>query len=290
MGIYDREYYQRQRPGIDLGGDRMMVTNLILINIGIYVVELLVRGEPNEPNAVTANLALRSDLASHPWNFYQLLSYGFLHDPRDLRHILFNMLGLWFFGRDVELKYGRKEFLSLYLSLVVLSGLVWVVVEHVTRWAAEGSITHLVGASGAVTGMLLLFAMNFPHRTVLLFFVLPMPAWVFAGILILMDLQGAVTRAGNVAYVCHLAGAALALVYFRTGWTLHRLVPRGVSLKSVGRRAKLRIHNPPDDDSNLEPQVDEILRKIQQYGQDSLSNKERRLLQKASRRYRERER
>jgi membrane associated rhomboid family serine protease len=267
-----------------------MVTNLILINVGIYVVELLLRGARTEPNPVTANLALYSDLASRPWNFYQLLSYGFLHDPWDLWHVLANMLGLWFFGRDVELKYGRREFLSLYLSLLVLSGLAWVLVESIAPRAAQGPIPRLIGASGAVTGVLLLFAVNFPHRTVLLFLVLPMPAWVFAIILVLSDLRGALTRTGNVAYVCHLAGAALAMVYFRTGWSLQRLLPDGLSLQSIGRRAKLRIHNPPDHESNLEPQVDEILRKIQRHGQESLSNKERRLLEKASRRYREKDR
>ncbi|OHB80007.1 MAG: hypothetical protein A2W31_11070 [Planctomycetes bacterium RBG_16_64_10] len=286
MGIYDRDYYQESQPGIHLGGDRNMVANLILINVGVYVVELLMG------DWLTRLLALRSDLASHPWNGYQLLTYGFLHDPKNLWHIVFNMLGLWFFGRDVEWRYGRKEFLAMYLSLIVLSGLAWVVVENIAPRDSVGSglLPYLLGASGAITGVLLLFALNFPRRTVLVWFVLPIPAWVFAVLLILVNLNGAMQREGNVAYVCHLAGAALGLVYYRTGWSLVRWLPSGLSLKSVRRRARLRIHAPPENETDMNQQVDEILRKIQQHGQDSLSSRERRILQEASRHYQSRNR
>jgi membrane associated rhomboid family serine protease len=299
MGIYDRDYYKEPQRGIQIGGDRTMVTNLILINVAIYLVELFTRSEPRPGMYVSLlgdYFGLHSDLITHPWHFYQLLTYGFLHDPGDWRHIAFNMLGLFFFGREVEMRYGRKEFLSLYLLLIILSGLVWAVVEFITALGVPPTpdalvrISSLIGASGAVTGVLLLFALNFPRRTVLLMFVLPVPAWVMAILLIVLDLQGAIAREGNVAYVCHLAGAAVAFAYFRGNWQLARWLPDGGMRKWFSPRPKLRVHQPPEPDADMSQQVDDILRKIQEHGQDSLSSKERRILQDASRRYQKKRR
>jgi membrane associated rhomboid family serine protease len=291
MGIYDRDYFQEPQRGIQIGGDRTMVTNLILINVGIYLIGLLTRSQTG-PDAYVSLLGnyfgLHSDLISHPWHVYQLLTYGFLHDPGNWQHIAFNMIGLYFFGRDVEWRYGRKEFLSLYLLLIIFSGLGWVIVETITTHGMGGA--NLIGASGAVTGVLLLFALNFPRRTVLLMFVIPVPAWVMAILLIVLDLQGALAREGNVAYVCHLAGAAMAFAYFRGNWQLARWLPDGGMRKWFRRRPNLRVHQPPEPEGDMNQQVDDILRKIQEHGQDSLNSKERRILQDASRRYQKKRR
>jgi len=283
MGIYDRDYYQDEPQGLSLGGNRSMVINLILINAAVFLLDFLFRGQLSEL------FGLQSDLLEHPWQAYQLLTYGFLHDPANLTHILFNMLGLWFFGREVECRYGRKEFLSLYLSLIVLSGLAWMVIHSVT---AGGHLANLIGASGAITGVLLLFALNFPRRTVLLWFVLPVPAWVLAVLLVFGDLFGATSRgpAGNVAYTCHLAGAVLALVYFRTGWSLVRLLPGSFPTSRLRRRPRLRVHDPEEREDQLQQQVDEILKKIQEQGQASLTSKEKQILAEASRRYQQKHR
>jgi membrane associated rhomboid family serine protease len=281
MGIYDRDYYQERRPRVQYGGDRPMVVNLLIATVGIFVADLFLQGE------LSRYFALRSDLASRPWQAYQLLTYGFLHDTHNLVHIVSNMLGLWFFGREVEWRYGRTEFLWLYLSLIILSGMAWLAMEQLT---ATG-FAQLIGASGAVTGVLLLFALNFPHRTVLLWFALPIPAWLLAVLLIVMDLRGATTRAGNVAYTCHLAGAALAFLYFRTGWTLQRLLPSRIDWKKLLlRRPKLRVHQPESGENDFRTRVDEVLKKIQEHGQDSLSESDRQVLADASRRYQKKRR
>ncbi len=283
MGIYDRDYYQEPQRGIALGGDRSMVVNLILINVGVFLVDFLFEGRLAE------YFGLRSDLLQHPWQAYQLLTYGFLHDPNNLMHVVFNMLGLWFFGREVEFKYGRTEFLVLYLSLIVLSGLFWLIIESM---ASAGSFAVLVGASGAIVGVLLLFALNFPHRTVLIWFVLPVPAWVLAVLLVVGDLMGATSRsmAGNVAYTCHLSGAAMAFMYYISGVRLTALAAGSFSLRRLPRSPRLKIHDPEKRDRDLQQQVDDILRKIQQEGQESLTRAEKRTLEEASRRYQQKHR
>jgi hypothetical protein len=87
-----------------------------------------------------------------------------------------------------------------------------------------------------------------------------------------------------------LAGAAVAFAYFRGNWQLARWLPDGGMRKWFRPRPKLRVHQPPEPDADMTQQVDEILRKIQVDGQDSLSSKERRILQDASRRYQKKRR
>ena len=86
----------------------------------------------------------------------------------------------------------------------------------------------MIGASGAVAGVVVLYAANFPHRTLLLFFVLPVPAWFAGVLLVVMDAYGMVRANPEdpVAYLVHLAGAAIAFTYYRAGWNFGDLIRR----------------------------------------------------------------
>lgn len=294
MGIYDRDYARDDRPGVFLGGERTMVTNLLLVTVGIYILQILV--DPSNPRAtqpIAQFLALRQEILSsklltHPWWIFELVTYGFAHSRNDIMHILGNMFLFWFFGRDIEAKYGKKEFLSIYLTTIVLAGLAWLLVEYAT--GSKGQGPPLIGASGGVMGVMLLYVLHFPKRTLLIWGIIPVPAWALAAVWLLMDIQGAIGRSGNVAYSAHLAGAAYGFAYYRTGWTLAMLLPGTFSLKSLKRRPKLRVHDPDEHEEAISQQVDEILRKIQEQGQDSLTAKERRTLERASRRYQQKHR
>lgn len=303
MGLYDRDYVRDRPPGFFLGGDRSMVANLILINVGIFLADLLFSGQISEA------LALRADLFSHPWNFWQLLTYGFVHDPGDVEHIVlknfahvgFNMFGLWLFGRDVEAIYGRKEFLRIYLSLVVLCGLVWVIVQNLLVSAGHPLHSEVViGASGAVLGIMVLYVTHYPRRVFYFWGVLPVPAWVLCVLFLLQDLAGfgeSLRGAGeHVAYEVHLAGALFAFVYRRTGWNWGRVLPsswpRSLRLRSG---PKLKVHRPSraepeNEEEDLSERVDQILAKISEKGEGSLTREERRILETASRRYQQRRR
>jgi rhomboid family protein len=292
MGIYDREYVREEPRGFHLGGDRSMVVNLVLINCAIFVVDLFVGG------SLSRWMSLPADVFNHPFELWKLLTCGFAHDPNDWRHIFGNMLALWFFGRDVEGVYGRREFLRIYLTLIVFCSLFWVAWENVPALAGNPH-AYVLGASGAVTGIVILFALHFPRRTVLLFFVLPMPAWVLGIIFVASDLSGLgrTPRPDEpaVAYQVHLAGAALALGYYWSGIRLGQFLPSGWSLPSFKFRPKLRVHDPDRRNreggparGDLSGEVDRILEKISQHGQDSLTDKERATLEDASRRYQRR--
>jgi hypothetical protein len=101
-----------------------------------------------------------------------------------------------------------------------------------------------------------------------------------------MNLFGTVGGDGHVAYTAHIGGAIFALLYFKAGWRLSNWLPGGWKMPKLGRRPSLRVHEPADDfDDASDDAVDNILRKIREHGQDSLTHEERRILEEASREY-----
>jgi len=157
-----------------------------------------------QPNLMFGYLALwplDSEYPSFmPW---QLLTYGFMHDINGIYHILFNMFGLWMFGRDLERIMGPKRFLTYYLTCVVGAGIVQLIVAKLT-----GGIYPTIGASGGVFGILLAYGMAFPNRMVVLLFPpIPMKAKYFVLFYGLLELYlGVSGRAQGVANFAHLRG------------------------------------------------------------------------------------
>jgi membrane associated rhomboid family serine protease len=287
MGIYDREYYQRDQGGFSLRAPQSVVGRLILVTVAVWIVDALL-----DTRQVDLLLAAKPETLLKPWLWWQFITYGFLHSVRP-EHIIFNMLAVWIFGTEVEPLVGRREFLRLYLVLIAVGGVAWAL----TAWlSGEPLETPLVGASAAVVGLVVMFVMQYPHRTILFMFVLPIPAWLLGVIMVGYDVFGAISRNpnDNVAYVAHLAGAAFAFAYFRLHWNLGRVFAVPTWLTSW-RRPRLRIHTPVEDsagseatESDLSQQVDEILEKIHREGEASLTRKERRVLEAASRQYQRR--
>ena len=132
-----------------------------------------------------------------PW---QVVTYAFLHGS--FNHLFFNMLGLWMFGTELERLWGPKRFMQFYAASVLAAALAQLIVTGVT-----GSVYPTVGASGGLFGLLLAFGMLFPHRTILLFFVIPVPARVLVALYGAYELFNGVygTQAG-VAHFAHLGG------------------------------------------------------------------------------------
>ena len=103
MGFQDRDYY---REGSQSGYVTSMVIKLIIINGLVFLGELLFGGE-----TVTSLLGLHADTIVRPQYWWQFVTAGFVHDPEQLNHILFNMVGLYCFGMPLEQRYGRSELL-----------------------------------------------------------------------------------------------------------------------------------------------------------------------------------
>jgi membrane associated rhomboid family serine protease len=142
-----------------------------------------------------------------PW---QLLTYGFLHG--NLNHILFNMFGLWMFGRDLERLMGPQRFLIYYITCVVGAGVVQLIVA-----GTQGGLYPTLGASGGVFGILLAYGLTYPNRTVVLLFPpIPMKAKFFVLFYGLLELyMGLSGGAPGVANFAHLGGMLFGFLLLR---------------------------------------------------------------------------
>ena len=141
-----------------------------------------------------------------PW---QIVTYSFLHGSFD--HLFFNMLGLWMFGGELEQVWGQKRYLQFYAASVIAAALTQLLVN-----ALLGSTAPTIGASGGLFGLLLAFAMIFPNRTILLFFVIPMKAkWLVALYGVLELYQGVYVMNRGVAHFAHLGGMLGGLLTIR---------------------------------------------------------------------------
>lgn len=297
MGIYDREYYRDDQPkGFYWVGERTMVTNLIIVNVLMYLIDMFFSTDHN----ITTTLALKSDLFRDPGNWkygWQVFTYGLVHSPMrqpgDLMHILLNMYALFLFGRDVETRYGRFELLRFYIVAIVIGGLVWALRHTITPGNAQ-----VVGASGAVVAVMVLYCLTYPRKMLSLLGLIPIPAWLLGVIFVGMDLLRALNDgATNVAWEVHLAGAGFAFLYFRLQWNFGRLVPRRLAAGWLKPKPSIRVHRPDADDEDdddyyerLDRRADELLDKVHREGEDSLSSEERQILEDYSRRMRQKHR
>ena len=138
------------------------------------------------------------------FELWQVVTYAFLHSPENMLHIFFNMLALYMFGSEIERLFGSRFYAAYYFVAVVSAAVTHLVV---TSWMG-GPPVPTVGASGGVYGLLLAFAIYFPHRRVMLLFPpIPLPARVFVfGFAALELFFGVTGTAQGVAHFAHLGG------------------------------------------------------------------------------------
>jgi membrane associated rhomboid family serine protease len=174
---------------------------LIGINVGVFLLGYIA------PRVINRLALIPAAIIVEYW-IWQPLTYMFVHGGT--WHLLFNMLGLFFFGVQLERRIGSNEFLLFYLVSGTLAGLLSFGV-----YVATGTYNvALIGASGAVFAVLLAFATYFPTATILLFGILPIRAPLLVIGYAALELFNMFTRTGgNVAHMTHLIGFAVAFLY-----------------------------------------------------------------------------
>lgn len=293
MGFEDRDYYRDPEWQRERGG-RSAVHWLIVLSVGVFVGQML-------DARVTGWLALTTSDTLPKWQLWRLLTYAFCHDTQEVLHLLFNMICLWFFGRAVQDRLGNREFVAFYLLSAVVAGLCYLGLH--AGFLRDRSL--VTGASGAVMAIMALFAMWYPRQQVLLFGLLPIEIrWLVVAYVVFDTLPVWAALRGNpvsdgVAHAAHLGGLLFGFAYAIFEWRLSnwlsiRRVPAW--WRDRERRRSVRLYSPESDasespeENDLDERVDDILRKIHEHGEASLSDRERRVLSEASRRYRERTR
>jgi membrane associated rhomboid family serine protease len=175
---------------------------LIGINVLVYLAQHLFR-------SATFFLAMFPPLILKGW-VWQFVTYMFVHDPQRWSHLIFNMLGLFVFGVQVERRMGSKEFLLYYFITGTLAGVISFIAYYLTKTPAI-----LLGASGAVFAVELAFATFFPDAIIYIWGIIPLRAPVmvlgFTALELIFSITG---MQGNVAHLTHLSGFAVGWLYF----------------------------------------------------------------------------
>ncbi len=289
MGFEDRDYSRSNAPGGGLS-QYSMITILIAINVIVFVLDSFTAKSFFQAENGTIGVAghwLSNQLAldTQRWYFpWTWLTHGFAHASIDTQigiwHIAGNMLTLFFLGRPIEQRLGRWEFMKFYLLAILAGGAGFYLVQFLSGW----SPASVLGASGAVSAVVALFIFYYPRQTLLIWGVLPVPAWLLGLIMLLMNLKYAIVPDSGISWEAHLAGAAFGLAYFWFGWNFTRLkMPKNIATKMAGS-GPLKIHNPNPSGGNekLTEQADAILEKINVHGEGSLTARERKLLKRYS--------
>jgi len=260
---------------------------VVTLTVGVYALQfaeagLLHTGWLTEWGGLRAWLPptledLVSDRTHGPFNPFfpvQLFSYALLH-AGFWNHLFWNMLFLFFFGPELEAHLGRASFLRLYAGGAVAGGLLqW------TSYLAQGQSGSVIGASGAVFTVMVVYALNWPHRQIYIWGLLPIPVWVWVAFSLGANVMGLIGggEGGTTSFLAHLGGAAFGLLWFRKGDVLQRLAQQR-RLAATGRALAAA-----DDDRR---EMDRILAKIQASGIGSLNGDEREFLERRSRQLRQ---
>jgi membrane associated rhomboid family serine protease len=188
-----------------------MVRNLLIINVAIFVVSIV---SQQAGDAIERYGALYFP-GSERFFVTQFITYMFLHSRQGFFHILFNMFGLYMFGTAVERVWGWKRFLNYYLACGLGAAVVYVLTMYLPIEAnVNKEMVKMVGASGAIYGLLAAFGFLYPNNKVYVYFVIPMKAKYFVALLIAVDLLFGFSGADSgVAHFAHVGGAATGLIY-----------------------------------------------------------------------------
>jgi membrane associated rhomboid family serine protease len=240
----------------------LWVQRLLYANIAVFLLQM------SMPGTVTRLLALvPAALLVRPWT---IITYMFAHSTAGLTHILFNMFALYIFGPRVEARLGSAHFIRMYLIAGITGGLLSLVFTPSVA---------IVGASGAVFGVQLAFAMFYPRDKILIWGIIPVEARVLVILMTLITLWGGFKGGGGVAHFAHLGGYIGAFLYLK--WAEKRSPAKQWQAKVAGPPPKAiplgdwrsvnlsMVHEVNRDE------VQRILQKIADKGEGSLTAQER---------------
>lgn len=249
MALSERDYYgggysrsSLMPPGVKW----LLISNIVLFVLYFFA-------EQSGKGSFFQNFGLVPAAVVGYLKIWQLVTYMFLHSPHGFGHILFNMLMLWMFGKDLENAWGTRQFLKFYFICGVGAGLCVVA----GNLLFGNPYIPTIGASGAIYGLLLAFGMTYPRVTVYFSFLFPIQARFFVmimGAIAFLSSFGANTGVSNVA---HLGGMLFGFIYLR-------------AQRSAARPGRARSSSSGDFFGNLRQkykqwQVERARRKFQVY-------------------------
>jgi len=312
MGWRDRDYARggafsgaHSAPRRGVGGGRSIVTTLIVINVVLFALGeffpalgvLLSGGSTRGPFGLAHRYGVAELVAGlvMQGQVWRLVTAQYLH--AGLGHIFFNMLVLHFLGRPLEAMWSARKFFTIYTVCGVSGNVFYTVLAY--RGVIDPGMPA-VGASGSIYGLLGVVAVLFPTATVYLYFLFPIrirtAALIFGGISLFQIIQRGNNYGGEA---CHLAGLGFGVWWAmkgeawwaRTEWRLPGLSGRRRPSRTRGTSSRQGGFARRVEERRVDAEtIDRILRKVYDGGIQSLSESEKRELQAATDRQRQRER
>ena len=246
---------------------------LVSVNFGIYILQS-VSGKEDVffrlfglvPSTFISDLML-----------WQPFTYMFFHAPFyssvGISHILLNMLGLWVFGRELEEAWGKTKFLRYYFITGIGSGLI-------TYFFQMGSDNPVIGASGAVYGILLAYGISYPNRMLYIWGLIPVRSMWLVIIMGSIAFFGLLGNADGISHVTHISGMLIGYVLLKKKWRW-RDIWFAIRKKTIEFQVQ-RYEEKSIKKKMLQKDIDVILEKIQKVGFIGLSDKEKSKLYEAS--------
>ena len=280
-----------------------VIKNLLIINAAVFFFQLvasnfMIGGKPGM-YVLNEWFALNPIVEGANFQVWQLITYQFMH--AGFGHIFFNMFALWMFGMEIENLWGPKKFIYYYLLCGVSAGLFQLFLPPLL--GSDLAIT--IGASGAVFGVLIAFAMVYPERYIYLWLLFPIKAKYLIGFIIVLEFLLIDSAGSNVAHLAHLGGAIAGFIFImldkRTDVTLKHMFNKSYYRTSERppnifsgiterfrkkddevKEAKFYDIKDKAEEEITQEEIDKILDKISKSGYQNLTEKEKKTLFEAS--------
>ena len=270
------------------------VKGLIIANLVVFALQTVTGGGMSRSLGLVGVWgSFVPQLAIFDFQVWRFVTYMFLHGG--FFHIVFNMFVLWMFGSQIEALWGRRAFLTYSF----VCGVGAAVIYGVFRLFGYESMVPMMGASGAIYGLLLAYGLTFPNNVILVFMILPLKAKYAVILFGLIELLS-IPRGGSVAHLAHLGGMVAGYVFLQI--TAPGIASRGDGVVDDARRSwrkfrarnRMRVVRPGErpggngqDQTPPSPhqkRIDAILDKISREGLQSLTDEEQEILRRAGKR------
>jgi len=247
-----------------------VVKKLIIANVAVFVIQILFSRVFHI--YLSSYFGLVPKYVYTKFTVWQIFSYLFLHGS--FFHILINMFVLWMFGCELERYWGSREFLFYYFITGVGAGIFSIIADL-------NSTIPIIGASGAIYGILTAFGIIFPNRLIYIYFIIPIRAKYFVIIFgIITFLSAFSSSATGIAHFAHLGGMVIGFIYLKKNIRLDYILEKWKHFR-FNRRLRI-IRNKQKRVKDSKEQIDMILDKINEVGYENLTEEEKKILYRAS--------
>ena len=249
------------------------IRTIVLVNVAVYILQSL----SGKEDVFFRLFGLVPSSFLSELMIWQPFTYMFFHAPFyssvGISHILLNMLGLWVFGRELEQAWGKNNFLKYYFVTGIGSGLV-------TFLFQINSDSPVIGASGAVYGVLLAYGLSYPNRMLYIWGIIPVKSLWLVIIMGTIAFFGLLGNADGISHITHISGMVIGYFMLNKKWRWRELLFK-IRKKTIEFQVQ-RHEEKVAKNIMLKKDIDLILDKIQKEGFSSLTSKEKNKLYESS--------